>query len=87
MYKTMRIQDLIFRQSSEQGKTLLPPPPGVFHNPSDSQKVQNIVCHTACLTMVTLGIVLRFYTRTLVVKAFGWDDCMYLFYYVDCVAH
>ena len=83
----MRIQDLILRKSSDQGRTLLPPPPGVLLNPSDDQRVQNIVCHTVCLTIVTLGIVLRFYTRTLVVKAFGWDDCMYLFYYVDPVAH
>ena len=56
----------------------LPPPPGVepnFINPSD-QYAGNIALHATCLTLVTLLVAMRLYTRIRITKAnLGVEDC------------
>jgi hypothetical protein len=54
-----------------------PPPPGVksnFNNP-DNYKTQNIILHSIVLSLVTLAVLMRVYTRAFVKKTFGVDDC------------
>lgn len=56
----------------------LPPPPGIEPNFIDppSQRERNIALHTVLLTLVTIFIVMRVYTRAYITKAgFGIEDC------------
>lgn len=63
---------------SSQWISSLGPPPGVEPNFVDppNQIRENIALHTVCLTLATLGIALRLYTRVLVLRtSLGIDDC------------
>ncbi|KAK4212944.1 putative integral membrane protein Pth11-like [Rhypophila decipiens] len=56
---------------------LIPPPPGVTANFVDppSQLQSNIALHTICLTLVTIAVGMRFYTRLFITKSgLGLDD-------------
>lgn len=57
----------------------LPPPPGVepnFDNPVD-QMAQNIALHTVLLTLSTICVAIRTYTRVrIMASSLGADDCM-----------
>ncbi|KAF2708714.1 hypothetical protein K504DRAFT_502736 [Pleomassaria siparia CBS 279.74] len=53
-----------------------PSPPGItsnFDNP-DNYKVDNIILHSVVLLFVTIAVVVRVYTRSVVKKTFGLDD-------------
>ena len=55
----------------------LPPPPGVtpnFANP-ESVTTQGHVVFTMCLVISTLFVLLRTYTRFILLKSHGWEDC------------
>jgi hypothetical protein len=55
----------------------VPPPPGVvpnFNNP-DNYKHHNIVLHTVVLTITSVAVLVRLYTRAIIKKKFGVDDC------------
>lgn len=55
----------------------LPPPPGIvpnFVNP-ESRAYINTVMHSVCLTLVTLFLAIRIYTRKFICRWLGWDDC------------
>jgi len=54
-----------------------PPPPGVvpdFNSP-DNYKTENIILHSIVLTVVTIAVMIRIYTRAVLKKTFGLDDC------------
>ena len=56
----------------------MPPPPGVepnFIDPYDHMK-ENIALHSVLLTITTLAVGMRLYTRSIITKAkLGVDDC------------
>ena len=57
----------------------LPPPPGVqpnFVDPENHTK-STIALHTICLTLATLFVVIRIYTRQFINGKLGLDDCKY----------
>ncbi|KAF1963156.1 hypothetical protein CC80DRAFT_434643 [Byssothecium circinans] len=54
----------------------MPPPPGVLPDPSDNLRVQNMTCHIVCLTLVTLAITTRIYTRKFITNTLGFDDAL-----------
>ncbi|CAI6341281.1 unnamed protein product [Periconia digitata] len=66
---------------TDPSQTFLAPPPGIPHNPADDQRTRNIAGHVICLSLVTFAVALRSYTRTLVVKSFGWDDALLMVSY------
>lgn len=52
-------------------------PPGIVPNyvdPPDHIR-QTIILHTLCLTLVTLAVAMRTWTRLTITKGFGLDDC------------
>lgn len=56
---------------------VMPPPPGqkaTFENPP-SQMTGNIVLHSVCLSLVTLSVSLRLYTRKYINRELSLDDC------------
>lgn len=60
----------------------IPPPEGVEVNLVDppSQLPNNIAMHTVCLTLVTMFVAIRVYTRLGINKArLGLDDCELVF--------
>lgn len=54
-----------------------PPPPG--HTPDfdthDNYKHRNIILHPIVLAFTTVVVLIRLYTRAVVKKKFGVDDC------------
>lgn len=55
----------------------LPPPPGVtpnFVNP-ESVTGQAHVVFVMCLVFSTLFVFLRMYTKLILLKSHGWEDC------------
>ncbi|KAK5633635.1 hypothetical protein RRF57_009349 [Xylaria bambusicola] len=58
----------------------LPPPPGIvpdFVNPP-SQRDGNIALHTVLLSIVTIFVSIRIYTRIWITKlSLGLEDCQY----------
>jgi hypothetical protein len=53
------------------------PPPGVtpdFDN-SDNYKQDNIILHSVVLSFTTVAILVRLYTRAVIKRSFGIDDC------------
>lgn len=63
----------------------MPPPPGVepnFIDPYDHMS-ENIALHSTLLTITTLAVGMRLYTRAIITKAkLGVDDCE--FYWAAC---
>lgn len=58
----------------------VPPPPGVlfdFNNP-DNYKSENIIMHSIILSIITIMVAIRLYTRGVMKKSMGIDDCEYL---------
>jgi hypothetical protein len=58
----------------------IPPPPGEranFVDPPNQTKV-TIALHTICLTLVTLMVTLRIYTRHFINRQLRWDDREFL---------
>ena len=55
------------------------PPPATTSTYDETPSLQpyNIVCQTICLTLVTVLLILRIYTKGRVLKSLGWDDCKY----------
>lgn len=57
------------------------PPPGVipdFEHP-ESRGYQIILANAILFPLVTLFVVLRIYTRAIIVRNVGSDDCKYLY--------
>lgn len=55
----------------------LPPPPGVtpnFVNP-ENHTAQGHAVFIMCLVLSTIFVVLRTYTRFILLKSHGWEDC------------
>lgn len=55
------------------------PPPGVtpnFINP-ESQGHLVVIVAAITLTFAVLAVLMRIYTRALIVRRLGWDDCEY----------
>lgn len=55
----------------------LQPPPGVlpdFIHPQ-SQSAANLACNILCLTVATLCVAIRLYTRFVITRSHGWEDC------------
>lgn len=64
------------------------PPPGVtsnFENPVSHDSV-NIVFHTICISLATVFLVMRFYTRYFILHWLAWDDYLCAIAYVSSVA-
>ena len=62
---------------NEISGSAIPPPPGItpnLVNPSDHTK-ESIILHTVCLTLVTIAVGIRLYTRALITRKIGADDC------------
>lgn len=56
---------------------VIPPPPGLeanFVNPP-SQMTGNIILHSVCLSLVTLTVAVRLYTRKHINRGLSVDDC------------
>lgn len=69
--------------SSELGgfPALLPPPgvsSGSTHPNSIGPRVT--VASIICLTLMTLSVIVRFYTKLFIKHVWGWDDCEYIFF-------
>ncbi|OCL09525.1 hypothetical protein AOQ84DRAFT_220784 [Glonium stellatum] len=56
----------------------VPPPPGVMFDPNnpDNYKSANIIMHSIILSIMTIAVVIRLYTRTVIKKSVGVDDCL-----------
>lgn len=55
----------------------LPPPPGVtpnFVNP-ESLHSEWVLMMSMCLTFTTIFVFLRMYTKLVIIKSHGWEDC------------
>lgn len=53
------------------------PPPGMtpdFDSP-DNYKHQNVILHSVVLSFTTVAVLVRLYTRAVIKKSFGIDDC------------
>ncbi|KAL8922102.1 MAG: hypothetical protein Q9172_003707 [Xanthocarpia lactea] len=52
------------------------PPPATKSTNDDTPSLQqyNIICQTICLSLVTVLLILRIYTKGRVLKSLGWDD-------------
>lgn len=68
--------------SGLSGFPALLPPPGVssdfIHPKSIGQRVT--IASTICLTLMTLCVIVRFYTKLFIKHVWGWDDCEPLFH-------
>ena len=55
----------------------VPPPPGSTFNPNDpdNYKHADIIMHSVVLSIVTVCVMIRLYTRAVVKKGMGADDC------------
>jgi hypothetical protein len=55
------------------------PPPGVTpdFDSADNYKHRNIVLHSIVVAFTTIAVLVRLYTRAIVKKKFGVDDCEY----------
>ena len=55
----------------------LEPPPGITPNFVDpiSLKKYDICGQTVCLTISTLAVWMRMYSKLRLIKAVGWEDC------------
>lgn len=54
-----------------------PPPPGVksnFINPQ-SRQPEMIAINAILLTIATLFLLMRLWTRSFITRSIGWDDC------------
>lgn len=63
--------------SSRQPVSLVPPPSGLesnFVNPP-TQTAGTIALHTTCLSLATLCVAIRIYTRKFIMHDVGLDDC------------
>ena len=56
---------------------LIPPPPGVAPNLDHpaSLKHSMVVANAICLTLACVSVALRLWTRAIIVRSLGWDDC------------
>ena len=56
------------------------PPPGTLPNFTNPETLRNpvIVVNALLLTVATLTVCLRLYTRKFIVQALGAEDCIYL---------
>lgn len=62
----------------------MPPPPGVvpnFVNPV-SRGSYLITVNAVLLSITTLFVLMRFYTRIFLARAIGWDDCIVFCFYI-----
>jgi hypothetical protein len=67
------------------GDGAIPPPPGIEPNLVDppSQLNSNIALHAVCLSVVTILLAVRLYTRISLVRAnLGLDDCKAIFHHL-----
>lgn len=54
------------------------PPPGVvpnFEHPPESLRAYWILMISACWTFSTIFVALRLYTKLILTKSHGWEDC------------
>ncbi|KAK0508024.1 hypothetical protein JMJ35_009913 [Cladonia borealis] len=74
---------------SEREIGAVPPPPGGvkanFVNPPNQTK-STIALHTICLTLVTLCMMMRIYTRRFISHQLGWDDYLCVSAYALTIA-
>ena len=56
----------------------IPPPPGVVSNFIDPKTLQPslIAVNATFLSLMLIAVVIRLYSRGVIVHAVGWDDCM-----------
>lgn len=62
---------------NEVGGGAIPAPPGVsanLVNPPDHTR-DFIILHTICVALVTTAVGVRFFTRALITRKVGLDDC------------
>lgn len=57
----------------------LPPPPGVVPNFVNPNSIANTIRAVAVslAVLTTFSIAIRLYTKIFIVKAHGWEDCMW----------
>lgn len=55
----------------------LEPPPGVLPNfiHPQSQSAANLACNITCLIVATICVAIRVYTRFVITRSHGWEDC------------
>ena len=75
------MSSLTFSNSSDMEYTLPAqfPPPGItsdFVHPVTRGKDLIIAC-TLCISLMTVCVAVRFYTKIFIKHAWGWDDCEY----------
>ena len=53
------------------------PPPGVHPNFVDPESLRDsvIAINVLFLVLATLAVVMRLYTKQMIARAIGWDDC------------
>ena len=54
------------------------PPPGAVSdfNAPDTLWKWNVLCQIMCLSITTILVPLRMYTKSMVMRRVGWEDCM-----------
>lgn len=54
------------------------PPPGVIQNLEHPPTMQNwnLLCQVICLSLSTICVLIRMYTKIFITKSHGWEDCM-----------
>jgi hypothetical protein len=62
------------------GKSTMAPPPDL--DPNESRKTLIIIVISGLLAVSFLSVSLRLYTRTFLIKQFGWDDAAAIFAFV-----
>lgn len=67
----------------------LEPPPGVLPNFIDpqSQSAANLACNIICLTVATICVAIRIYTRFVITKSHGWEDYTCVIAWLGLIAY
>lgn len=63
----------------------LKPPAGVTPNFDNPYSILDPLTagNALCLTLATISIVIRFYTKLFILKVHGWEDCMWTAMYSE----
>lgn len=67
----------------------LKPPPGVLPNFIDppSQSAANLACNITCLTVATICVAIRMYTRLVITRSHGWEDYTCVIAWLGLIAY
>lgn len=53
------------------------------HDYRGSIRYWDVVCQAICLSVSTILVLLRLWTKVHIVRSSGWEDCMFILLYVE----